>query len=244
MPSCLLRLHIGIFFFFFFFFQAEDGIRDADVTGVQTCALPIWTSPCGSPASRCRGSRTSPATRPRWRGTCSGSASTTESPPCARSICSRRRRMSRRWRCWRGHDKPSAECGVRNAECQGERRSAHDPSLQFRIPHSTLRIRGGGGAVKYFVRIGAQTVEVEVDGARVVVGGEELEVHLAAIPGTPLYHLLLGGGSWTVAAQPLDGVGRWALGVVGERVEVEVADERTGSEEHTSELQSRPHLVC
>src|SRR5207245_3982372 len=29
------------FFFFFFFFQAEDGIRDATVTGVQTCALPI-----------------------------------------------------------------------------------------------------------------------------------------------------------------------------------------------------------
>src|SRR5215813_11086879 len=27
--------------YFFFFFQAEDGIRDADVTGVQTCALPI-----------------------------------------------------------------------------------------------------------------------------------------------------------------------------------------------------------
>src|SRR2546430_5400467 len=29
--------------FFFFFFQAEDGIRDLTVTGVQTCALPI---PC------------------------------------------------------------------------------------------------------------------------------------------------------------------------------------------------------
>src|SRR5690348_18413301 len=26
----------------FFFFQAEDGIRDGRVTGVQTCALPIW----------------------------------------------------------------------------------------------------------------------------------------------------------------------------------------------------------
>src|SRR5437762_9393570 len=25
-----------------FFFQAEDGIRDTSVTGVQTCALPIW----------------------------------------------------------------------------------------------------------------------------------------------------------------------------------------------------------
>src|SRR5437764_15304645 len=29
-------------FFFFFFFQAEDGIRDTSVTGVQTCALPIF----------------------------------------------------------------------------------------------------------------------------------------------------------------------------------------------------------
>src|SRR5437868_12546397 len=29
---------------FFFFFQAEDGIRDRNVTGVQTCALPIYFS--------------------------------------------------------------------------------------------------------------------------------------------------------------------------------------------------------
>src|SRR5205085_8692237 len=32
---------VFFFFFFFFFFQAEDGIRDLTVTGVQTCALPI-----------------------------------------------------------------------------------------------------------------------------------------------------------------------------------------------------------
>src|SRR5688572_32196875 len=32
-------------FFFFFFFQAEDGIRDLTVTGVQTCALPILNIP-------------------------------------------------------------------------------------------------------------------------------------------------------------------------------------------------------
>src|SRR5690625_5680958 len=31
-----------ISFIFFFFFQAEDGIRDGHVTGVQTCALPIF----------------------------------------------------------------------------------------------------------------------------------------------------------------------------------------------------------
>src|SRR6266487_6086004 len=36
MRRCLFSL--------FFFFQAEDGIRDGRVTGVQTCALPIWSS--------------------------------------------------------------------------------------------------------------------------------------------------------------------------------------------------------
>src|SRR3989440_10696262 len=33
----------------------------------------------------------------------------------------------------------NAECGVRNAECKGERRSANDPPLLFRIPHSAFR---------------------------------------------------------------------------------------------------------
>src|SRR5256886_8212009 len=36
--SCMMG---HLYFFFFFFFQAEDGIRDLTVTGVQTCALPI-----------------------------------------------------------------------------------------------------------------------------------------------------------------------------------------------------------
>ncbi len=81
--------------------------------------------------------------------------------------------------------------------------------------------------MKYYVRIGDRTVEVELDGTRVLVGGESLEAHLAAVPGTPLFHLLLGAESWTVAAQELDAAGRWALGVVGERVEVGVVDERT-----------------
>src|SRR2546427_6540502 len=34
-------MHDATLLFFFFFFQAEDGIRDLTVTGVQTCALPI-----------------------------------------------------------------------------------------------------------------------------------------------------------------------------------------------------------
>src|SRR5256886_11522080 len=45
---------------FFFFFQAEDGIRDLTVTGVQTCALPISPAPSdrspGRPAPAARSS--------------------------------------------------------------------------------------------------------------------------------------------------------------------------------------------
>src|SRR2546425_11411010 len=41
----------GVLFLFFFFFQAEDGIRDKLVTGVQTCALPI----CLREAALCQG---------------------------------------------------------------------------------------------------------------------------------------------------------------------------------------------
>src|SRR5699024_12213548 len=33
----------GLSFVYSFFFQAEDGIRDRNVTGVQTCALPIYS---------------------------------------------------------------------------------------------------------------------------------------------------------------------------------------------------------
>src|SRR5207253_4998296 len=40
-----LLLCIIVCLFFFFFFQAEDGIRDGHVTGVQTCALPIYCGP-------------------------------------------------------------------------------------------------------------------------------------------------------------------------------------------------------
>src|SRR2546429_6990728 len=55
---------------FFFFFQAEDGIRDVAVTGVQTCALPIYftnlqrqvtfgTSDVGKPKSQAARARLS-----------------------------------------------------------------------------------------------------------------------------------------------------------------------------------------
>src|SRR5437868_8876267 len=41
MMLVLFMIGIVLIWFEFFFFQAEDGIRDRNVTGVQTCALPI-----------------------------------------------------------------------------------------------------------------------------------------------------------------------------------------------------------
>src|SRR5689334_24187291 len=46
-----------IIYYLFFFFQAEDGIRDGTVTGVQTCALPICLRrlDCRAPTPRRNG---------------------------------------------------------------------------------------------------------------------------------------------------------------------------------------------
>src|SRR5206468_8289678 len=56
----LFFIDFFFFIFFFFFFQAEDGIRDLIVTGVQTCALPISLRP---PARRSAAPRTPSSVR-------------------------------------------------------------------------------------------------------------------------------------------------------------------------------------
>src|SRR3989442_1295129 len=61
LPRCKMRLKKRLLAFsrrLHFFFQAEDGIRDADVTGVQTCALPI--SKAIFPKTNYNGPTTSP----------------------------------------------------------------------------------------------------------------------------------------------------------------------------------------
>src|SRR5256885_7100432 len=65
----------------FFFFQAEDGIRDYKVTGVQTCALPI------SPVCPTWACRQSPGPRPQAASRCSDGLGgkalrLTDSAPC------------------------------------------------------------------------------------------------------------------------------------------------------------------
>src|SRR2546430_12196930 len=57
--SCV---HVTCCSFIFFFFQAEDGIRDLTVAGVQTCALPISRNSTGGNLQASRPSRPLPGT--------------------------------------------------------------------------------------------------------------------------------------------------------------------------------------
>src|SRR5699024_11557322 len=70
----IFRLIYVAFILFFFFFQAEDGIRDRNVTGVQTCALPIspwtrlsrrWPAPTAASPPRTSAPRSATPTSPR-----------------------------------------------------------------------------------------------------------------------------------------------------------------------------------
>ena len=108
--------------------------------------------------------------------------------------------------------------------------------------------------MKYFVTVAERTWEVEITGEGVKVDGEPVETRLVAVPGAPLYHLMLsGGGSWSIAAEPEPG-GKpdggevegergeaggggggetqreaersWIFGIGGQRLRARVIDER------------------
>src|SRR5690606_40335731 len=78
-----------LLFFLSVFFQAEDGIRDFHVTGVQTCALPISPSRSWSPRDRSRTGHVPCET-------CSPHASPCRTHPCAPR--SEERRVGKEWR--------------------------------------------------------------------------------------------------------------------------------------------------
>src|SRR5688572_18710395 len=102
-----------LFFFFFFFFQAEDGIRDLTVTGVQTCALPIYTRAPARPTRR-------RATTPRLRRTPRLAAAALVRRRSGREPAARFRRGPS-WCRWSGARRRSR--GRRRFGCDGCRQS-------------------------------------------------------------------------------------------------------------------------
>src|SRR3712207_8307470 len=101
---CDLLLNVEIHFFFFF--QAEDGIRDIGVTGVQTCALPISGSCVPDRSGSCdrrRGGAVPSHTRsrrgrPAGREARMGSAGTRQRKTCPRPSRSEERRVGKECR--------------------------------------------------------------------------------------------------------------------------------------------------
>src|SRR5256886_4213823 len=81
-----------------FFFQAEDGIRDLTVTGVQTCALPIFLHANPSTTSVYQNAEACPTHRKtHWCGSCPMGQGLNEAPmPCRSSHWSAARSEERR----------------------------------------------------------------------------------------------------------------------------------------------------
>src|SRR5437773_4094914 len=102
---------------FFFFFQAEDGIRDRDVTGVQTCALPIC-DPARRPLPRLPRLRERVSLRGRVRRARRGDAAVPRALPAgAGALRSEERRVGKECRTRRSRDeyKENDTCNVLRA---------------------------------------------------------------------------------------------------------------------------------
>src|SRR5207248_3789847 len=96
---------------FIFFFQAEDGIRDRTVTGVQTCALPIC--PSASAPKKYKPPVTPSSVGSRLTGTSAVAYSRTMRPVCRPSTSetdsiarprSEERRVGKEWRARRAEE--------------------------------------------------------------------------------------------------------------------------------------------
>ncbi len=80
--------------------------------------------------------------------------------------------------------------------------------------------------MRYYVRVGGRSYQVEPAKGRVVVDGDAHDADLAAVDDARVRSLLLDGASHRLLARR-SGSGRWTVWVRGRRHEVEVVDERT-----------------
>ncbi|HEX5580775.1 MAG TPA: acetyl-CoA carboxylase biotin carboxyl carrier protein subunit [Gemmatimonadaceae bacterium] len=81
--------------------------------------------------------------------------------------------------------------------------------------------------MKYIVQVGAERLEVELDGGTAAVDGVTRPAHLTDVPGTPVRLVTLGDAVHRVIARRHPERGRYPLWVDGFRYEVEALDERT-----------------
>lgn len=80
--------------------------------------------------------------------------------------------------------------------------------------------------MKYFVKVGAEDIEVLVDGDSVTVNGETHQASLASVEGTPVSLLRLGDEVRRIVSRQGEVRGRYTLWLDGFRFEAEALDER------------------
>lgn len=81
--------------------------------------------------------------------------------------------------------------------------------------------------MRYYVAVGSHTFEVDLRGSDVIVDGEIVDTELRHVRGTLLRKLSLNGASHRVVAKAGEARGTWDLQLDGERVSLQVVDERT-----------------
>lgn len=81
--------------------------------------------------------------------------------------------------------------------------------------------------MKYFVRVGDESFEVEIDGENVTVDGETVRAHVQDVPATPLHTVTIGSQVWRVLARRGEEKGQYDLSLDGRRYAVEALDERS-----------------
>src|SRR5690554_2320628 len=223
---------------FFFFFQAEDGIRDADVTGVQTCALPIWAYSSLSTDERIGNFNASAQVR------------TSVSDSAVHEILYEMRRMQ--------NERVSDEDLelIKNMMTGSFSRSLEDPQTVARFALNIARYNLPADYYQaYLQKLAAVTAEDVQEMAKkylrpeqciiVAVGeADKISETLAPFAADGKVRRYVYYGEEVKGLQAVSGVS--AADVIAAYAEAlggqETLDGR--SEEHTSELQSRPHLVC
>jgi biotin carboxyl carrier protein len=81
--------------------------------------------------------------------------------------------------------------------------------------------------MRYYVTVGKRTFEVELHDQGVIVDGSQVNAELRHVAGTLLRHLTLNNESHRLVATAGEARGHWDLQLDGERVRLEVVDERT-----------------
>ena len=94
--------------------------------------------------------------------------------------------------------------------------------------------------MKYFVRIGDDEHEVEIDGESVTLDDQTVRAHVEDLPGTPLQIVTVGSELHRVLARRGQQKGQYDVSIDGYRFAVEALDERTRTIRELSGASARP----